>query len=305
VRFKPGLSDVLWIGTGAGLMVLTAFLAWHFRPQGSAAELLAVKARKLDLVEGMSLDLASASNAERGAVMAATEQDSRLYADAAIAEAEVKRDELTLLLEAAGPSRERKLLEEFAKLLDSFKSIDRELLALAVGHTNVKAAALAFGPAAQAVGEMCAALDRVAAKDALAPSAHRAEIAALHLQTLLAPHIAEPTEERMGELEEEMRGDDQEVQRNLERLAAGGAAADPDVQAAVQAYGRFDEARADILRLSRENTNVRSLAISLDQKRKTMLLCEEALGALKQAIQEEEIPGVNYGPVSPRRLGDS
>lgn len=92
------------------------------------------------------------------------------------------------------------------------------------------------------------------------------------------------------------------MRRSLAGLAAG-EPADPDVQAATAAYERFEQTRADILRLSRENTNVRSMELSLNQKRKVMALCEEALDALKQAIQEEQIPGVNYGPVSPRRLG--
>ena len=55
---------------------------------------------------------------------------------------------------------------------------------------------------------------------------------------------------------------------------------------------QFSEIKAQIIKLSRENTNVRSLAISLNQKRKVMLMCQDALAALEQAIQQEPIAGV-------------
>jgi hypothetical protein len=293
---------------GAALVALTAFLAWHFHPAENAAELLALKARKLDLVEGMSLDLASASDAEKGAVMAATEQDSQLYADQAVAALELagaRRRELADLLAPGKDAKERALLDELSTLLEAFRGLDRELMSLAVRHTNAKATALAFGPAAQAIDDLRAALARVAQRDAGAtPFACGAQAAALHLQTLLAPHIAEPSDERMDALEARMEEDDREVRGNLERLAGlEGLATDPDLQAAASAYERFAGLRADILRLSRENTNVLSIALALDQRRRAAVLCGDALEALKAAIQAEEIPGVAYGPVNPRRLG--
>jgi len=69
----------------------------------------------------------------------------------------------------------------------------------------------------------------------------------------------------------------------------------------VSCYARFTKIKTQTLDLSRENTNVRSLSISLNQKRKAMLLCQEALSALKQAIVGEPVRGVTYGsPARPR-----
>ena len=43
--------------------------------------------------------------------------------------------------------------------------------------------------------------------------------------------------------------------------------------------------------------------MSLGQKRKALLLCQDVLAALQQAIQDEPIPGVNYkSPSNPRAL---
>jgi hypothetical protein len=76
---------------------------------------------------------------------------------------------------------------------------------------------------------------------------------------------------------------------------------DPDVHVAVSAFDRFGLLKTQILALSRENTNVRSVAISLNEKRGATLLCQDALVALEQAIQQESAAGVqHWRPASPR-----
>jgi hypothetical protein len=67
--------------------------------------------------------------------------------------------------------------------------------------------------------------------------------------------------------------------------AIPGLAADKDLATAVARYEQFTEIRSQILKLSRENTNVRSLAISLNEKRRAMLLCQDALTGLQQEIE--------------------
>ena len=47
-----------------------------------------------------------------------------------------------------------------------------------------------------------------------------ARIAALRIQTLLPPHIAEESDRKMDELEARMAKEDQEVRKDLEGLAA-------------------------------------------------------------------------------------
>ena len=69
---------------------------------------------------------------------------------------------------------------------------------------------------------------------------------------------------------------------------------------ATASWTRFSEVKRQILALSRENTNVRSLTISLNRKRRVMITCQEALGALQKAIEQEPIAGLNYDIVRPR-----
>ena len=64
---------------------------------------------------------------------------------------------------------------------------------------------------------------------------------------------------------------------------------------AASRYAQFREIKNQILALSRENTNVRSLSISLNQKRKVMLACHDVLSNLEEAIRKEPIEGVTFG----------
>ena len=201
------------------------------------------------------------------------------------------------------------MLDEFSQLFIEFQRIDDELLKLAVQNTNLKAYALAFGPAAGSLSEMCAALSHVAAANADSPDGKKvmrlafgAEIGALRIQTLLPPHIAEASDARMDELEALMTQEDEQVRSDLAALGAlAKLSGDADLATATSRYDQFREIKRQILALSRENTNVRSLSISLNQKRKVMFSCQEALRHLEDAILEEPIEGVTYGrPAKPR-----
>jgi len=300
------------MAAGAALLLLLILLTLHFRKQPNPAVQLAFKAERVDLVGQMQLGLASASEAEKSAVLAITDQDSQAFADqarVATASVEQERRDLEQLLTQGGNQGEKALLDEFSQLFTEFQRIDHELLNLAVQNTNLKAYALAFGPAADALSGMSTALSRLAAANADSRDGKKvtrlalgAEIAALHIQTLLPPHIAEASDTRMDEFEALMAQDDEQVRSDLASLGAlSTLSADADLAAAVSRYTQFGEIKSQILTLSRENTNVRSLAISLNQKRKVMLSCQEALRHLQETILEEPIEGLTYGrPAKPR-----
>jgi len=304
--FKPAARDLLWLATGAllfGAVVASFTLAYDDRP---AAEVLAARAAKLELVDGMRADLATASDDAQGAVIAVDEQESQALAAAARRATdalESRRKELSERLGADGREPERQRLADFSQAFDAFRSLDEELLDLAVQHTNLKAYALLYGPSARALDafdEALAGLDPAegSARDArVVQLALGAQVAALRIQSLLAPHVAEESDPRMDEMEARMDELGREVQRDLEALRAVPALAGSDgLRAADEAWAQFAEIKGQVMALSRENTNVRSLAISLDRKRKLVSACAEALDALRLAIAEEPVPGVTHGP---------
>jgi chemoreceptor-like protein with four helix bundle sensory module len=310
VKNRPRTHDVLWMGAGALALALVLLVVWHFHQD--PAQLLASRANRAEVVGRMQVALASAAEAEKSAVLAITDQDSQAFADqarAATTEVERERQEFAKLLATGGTQREKDLLAQFSDAFVALQRIDDEVLRLAVKNTNLKAYDLLFGPAAAALAELDAALSEVAAKHAESPDARQvllltsgARIAALRVQVLLAPHIAEESDAKMDVLEAAMTKDETKARKDLDGLAAlPRLAGDADLAKAASSFVRYGELKVRILALSRENTNVRSLALSLNQKRKAMILCLDALGALKQAVLEEPIAGVAQGrPQSPR-----
>jgi len=312
MAMKPSLTYLILMAAGTVVWIAILLVVLRFHPEADAAAQLAFKAQRVELVSQMRLDLASASEAEKSAVMATTDEDSQAFADQARAAAAAVgrgRRELEELLQTRGTKNEVELLAQFSQAFAEFQRIGKDLLDMAIQNTNLKAYRLAFGPAAEVLDEMDAALSRIVAQNVSSTSpdarqvmllADDARIRALHIQTLLAPHIAEESDRKMNELEALMANDDAEVHKDLDDLAAllrpNGSA---DLEIASSRYAKFSEIRTQIVKLSHENTNVRSLLISLNQERKVMLMCQDALAALEQAIQEEPVVG-RKTPVLPR-----
>jgi len=233
---------------GAAVLLACVLLVLHFRDLQTPASQLAYKAKRLELVERIRLSVALASEAEKSAVMAVIDEDSQLYADqarTATAAVDQGRRELEQTLQSGGTANEKTLLSQFSADFAELQRIDKDLLDLAVRNTNLKAYTLAFGPAAAALNEMDAALAHVATMSGDAPLpgdlkviqlADGARIAGLRLLSLLPPHIAEESDQKMDEMELVMAKNDQVVRQNLASLSSlpslGG---NPDLAAAAAA----------------------------------------------------------------------
>jgi len=312
MKTRAFLNDFILMAAGAGIMLAITLVVLYLSEEQNPAAQLAFKAKRVELVEQMRLALASASEAEKSAVMATTDQDSQSFADQSrtqVAAVQQGRKELEELLRTGGTKSEQDLLAQFTQTFAEFQRMNKDLLDMAVQNTNIKAYGLAFGPAAEVLNEMDAALSRIVAQNVSSTSpdarqvtrlADDARIRALRIQTLLAPHIAEESDQKMDELEALMTKEDLEVHKDLDGLAAllkpGGS---PDMEIASSRHTKFSEIKTQIIKLSRENTNVRSLAISLTEKRKVVVMCQDGLAALEQAIQQEPTVG-HKTPALPR-----
>jgi hypothetical protein len=314
MMIKAGIREFLWMAAGGVVFAVITVIVLHFQTGQSPAEKISSKVLRSDLVSGMRLTLTSSSEAEKSAVLAVTDEDSRTFADQsrkAAGEVEQERVKLGELLTAGGTGKEKDLFARFSAAFIELRRIDGILLDLAVKNTNLKAYSLAFGPAAEKLKEMNTSISRLVEKSAGSPDSEKialyafgAQTAALRIQALLAPHIAEESGKKMDDMEALMAREDLQVKKDFAGLSIiPKLKGDPDIETAKSDYELFGGIRIQILALSRENTNVRSLAMSLGQKRRVFFMCQDILSTLQQAIQEEPIPGVNGGLLlNPRSL---
>lgn len=101
------------MAAGAVILILLFLVVFHFYQKQNPAEQLAFKASRVDLVSRMQSVLASASEAEKSAVLAVTDQDSQAFAGqarTAAAEVERARRELGELLKLAAHEARRSYL---------------------------------------------------------------------------------------------------------------------------------------------------------------------------------------------------
>src|SRR5271156_2251362 len=141
IKLRPGAKGVLWMAIGAVPFLIFILVVPHFFPGTDTASQLASKAERVAGVGQMQLDLATASEAEKSAVLSSTDHASQTFADqarAASAKVNEERQEVEGLLTAGGTPGERDLLAQFTTAFGELQRVDDELLALAVQNTNIK-----------------------------------------------------------------------------------------------------------------------------------------------------------------------
>jgi hypothetical protein len=249
----------------------------------------------------LNVQFTKASDASNRAVMADTDEASVEYAresQQATEAVQKEIDALRAILQGLNFSDEIRMLDEFAKRFAAYRELDQRILDLAVQNTNLKAQRLAFGPAQEAADTFRDTLESVEAATAASAWQVQALVARAvttvrEIQVLQAPHIADADDAVMTRMEKEMATSEVAARTALKTLSGLiSPGSRPRLTAATAALDRFMDLNAQVIALSRRNTNVRSLALSLDHKRPLITACEESLRTLRDSLAGRGFTGI-------------
>lgn len=253
-------------------------------------------AEKASLVEALRQTLLSSVEAEKIAVLSTDEQDARQAADATralTATADGLRTQLAALVAEDARPAEVEALERFDLRWKELKGIDALLLDLALTNTNLKAASLsardgltAIERFVEAIGTMQRATDDPATIRLLGD----ASAAALKEEVLLLIHVPAVNDAEMTQLEQRMAVPAKTVDTTLAALRAKPIAPSDALETASAAWTAFREIAVEVIRLSRENSDVRSFEVSVNEKRKATRECLDALATLLDAVDSAPHP---------------
>jgi len=233
---------------------------------------------------------------EKNAVMALTDEESREFADqslAASAVVEQNQKQLNSLIDAAPMQDERNLAIEFNTCWTELRKLDQVILELAVQNTNLKAASLSRVKGAEAMQRFEHALNDVMKsysgtrnEGRVARLIFSAITAGLKIHNLHSFHIAEASDEKMDQIETQMKTEENEASKSLDELASIVGEKNRHVLLqAKTAFSEFMEVTAEVIKLSRQNSNIKSLELSLGKTRKVTAQCDEILAAFQEAVQ--------------------
>ena len=235
-----------------------------------------------------------ASDASNRAVMADTDEASVAFAHEAEQDsATIEHDlaALTSLLNALGVQTEAQILDRFKKQFASYRTVDREVLTLAVENTNLKAQRLSFGAERDAADRFKTALGQLL--PSLAASEHcradglvaSAVLSMRELQLLQGPHIAASDDAAMTAIEQQIAVLSAKTATAVSALH--GLVEPSSLASAEAALEEFKGIEAQIVALSRHNSNVRSLDLSLRVKPPLATACDDSARELQNALANE------------------
>lgn len=266
---------------------------------GPASSPLHTYLKKSESLSTMRIQLLEAIEAEKNAVLATTVEAAQGYADRARQAAEgveKSRRELAALIPKENAAREATLLQEFNACWLQFRELDGRILDLATQHTNLKAQRLSATQGAHEIERFEEGLRGLMSPgvtagqgDEVVRLAYEALTAGLKILALHKPHIEAVGDDEMDRLERAIHADDESARKALAALGSiPGLSGDEHWQQAAAAYARFMALTTEVLRLSRDNTNIKSTALSLGKKRLISAQCQETLASLQQSVHDQQ-----------------
>ena len=294
--YGKGRSAVLWgIGIFVGLL-LFIIISNYYNPPVGLGDTFKNIVKKREILSQMRVNLLKSVEMEKNAVMALTDEESQVFADQSIAASAVIEQnlkQLNSLIDADPMQDERNLVIEFNNCWTELRKLDQVILEHAVQNTNLKAASLSREKGAEAMQRFEHALNDVIKSYSGTPNEGRvarlifhAITAGLKIYNLHSFHIAEASDEKMDQIETQMDTEENEASKSLDELASiVGEKSRHALLQAKTAFSEFMEVTAKVIKLSRQNSNIKSLELSLGKKRKVTAQCDEILVAFQAAVQ--------------------
>ena len=253
------------------------------------------------LAADLLVQFTKAADASNLAVMADTDPASIAFAkDAATRTATVQKDAeaLRAILDKLRFAEEARLLADFQARFEEYRKLDRAVLDLAIENSNLKAQQLSYGASRDAADGLARALEGIEPAGDSKEGWHVKALASTlvartrEIEALQAAHIVAPDDPTMTGLEKQMNAAETSARESLRALATVvRPASKAKLSSAAAALDRLVDLNRQIIALSRRNTNVRSLALALTEKRPLIAACEQQLHALQAALAKRGIAG--------------
>jgi len=251
------------------------------------------ESQKLALLADMRVNLVRSAEKERSAVLATSDQQSAGFAGESKAAArEVSRDLKTLdsIIAKSGSEKEKSLAAKFGESWKTLSAIDAGLLESAMQNTNAKALDLSDTMGEELMRKIDGNLDKLTARvkpewrqAQMQKIAESAKLAIRNLMIFQTHHVNAADEAAKKSIEKKMQAEKKGIDAALAKLdKMTGKKSRPYIREAKTEFSEFMRLNAEIVRLSTLDTNRKSAALSLGEKRKAEAECDRTLEALQK-----------------------
>jgi len=258
--------------------------------------------QEYELLSTMRVNFPKTNEAAKNAVLATTDEASIAFAEQArqvAAKVESGRKELEALVGQANSSKDKQTMSDFNSCWSQFQTLNNTILELATQNTNIKAQKLSSTQCARDVKELEANLNPIIQQrskknrnDNAVRIAYEALTASLNILALHKPHIEEARDEEMDKIEKDINSYDKVARKALAALRTIPDLVDNDhLKAADEAYDHFMKHTAEVLKLSRMNTNIKSTELSWGKQSLISAQCEGLLATLQDSVKSRQRGG--------------